>query len=628
MADELIPQVFDVTNGDSAELGYVSNDPFFSSVIMLLHGDGTGTAVVDSSIKQNTFGVSTLAQTATTPKFGAASIAMPAGTMPNASKLSTGYALNSTLDILSGSADFTIDGWVWLNGGSNTGHLVCMDYGGSQGTFGQPVGIVIDVAQSGGVIQLFVTTNIINSVTSQGWINANPIISGSTYDAWHHIAVVRHNGVPFIFFDGVAVAQLGGSNWVNYAPNWLQNFTVGNTSSYSGPTGLGKTDEWRVTKGVARWVANFTPPTSPTVAYPVRRGFGNGFIDGSVFGTASPAQPLIDFDPVARIGDHTAGTATSPIFTFELSVEGEMLSDDLHSVAFTDQFGVAQDLLVANATFTTDGLGTYGTWSWPQTSNLLKLNSTEEFTVLFEDPNQEFNCDCETVSSYSTLLELRIRMAIQCGYSAMATNLPVGQAMEFNEYLFSSQKQLYYKFKAQRTERFFRWTMERGRRYYDLAGNDNVCDAKLDPLAVTWVGFEDLNKAWYRLIEGIDPVYYTRANINFGWPTRYEIRQCLEIFPAPQAAYTLWVKGDVGLLPFVADSDRPTFDDEAVLLFAIANWKSAKGRQDAERCMGQATQRIQDLTARKHATARYVPSTYVQNPATPPRFLPLGSQQS
>jgi len=242
-----------------------------------------------------------------------------------------------------------------------------------------------------------------------------------------------------------------------------------------------------------------------------------------------------------------------------------------------------------------------------------------------------FNCACETVSSYATLGQLKVRMALQCGYAAMASNLPAGQAAEFAEYLYSAQKQLYYKFRAQRTERFFKWTMVPGQRYYGLADSEDCCNLKLDPLAITWVGFEDLNRAWYRLVEGIDPVYYTRANINFGWPTRYEIRSCIEVFPAPQAAYTLWIKGDIGLAPFTLDGegdDRTTFDDEAVLLFAIANWKSAKGRQDAERCMAQATQRIQDLTARKHGTYRYVPSTYVQNPATPPRFLPLGSQQA
>lgn len=254
-------------------------------------------------------------------------------------------------------------------------------------------------------------------------------------------------------------------------------------------------------------------------------------------------------------------------------------------------------------------------------------SNTEDVTT--SDETAEFNCDCETVSAYSTLAQLRVRMAIQCGYAAMSANLPTGQAVEFNEYLLSAQKQLYYKFRAQRTERFFKWQMVPGQRYYGLADSESdSCALKLDPLAITWVGFEDLNRAWYRLIEGIDPVYYTRANINFGWPTRYEIRSCIEVFPAPQAAYTLWIKGDIGLAPFSADADRPTFDEEAILLFAVANWKSAKGRQDADRCMGQATQRIQDLTARKHGTARYVPSTYVQNPATPPRFLPLGSQQS
>jgi len=311
----------------------------------------------------------------------------------------------------------------------------------------------------------------------------------------------------------------------------------------------------------------------------------------------------------------TADTAGHTVEGFVVYRDGEVIADDLDpsTLTYSDQTNAPE------TTFTYQ----------------IAMKLTEENDILSNEQQittdcetAEFNCACETVSAYSTLAQLRARMAIQCGYAAMASNLPTGQASEFNEYLYSAQKQLYLKFRAQRTERFFKWTMVPGERYYGLADSEDCCDLQLDPLGITWVGFEDLNRAWYRLIEGIDPVYYTRANINFGWPTRYEIRSCIEVFPAPQAAYTLWIKGDIGLAPFTSDGDRPTFDDEAVLLFAVANWKSAKGKVDAERCMGQATQRIQDLTARKHGTRRYVPSTYVQNPATPPRFLPLGSQQA
>jgi hypothetical protein len=244
-------------------------------------------------------------------------------------------------------------------------------------------------------------------------------------------------------------------------------------------------------------------------------------------------------------------------------------------------------------------------------------------TITTADLTDEFNCACETVSTFSTLAQLRARTAIQIGYAAQAANLPAGISAEINEYLYSAQKQLYDKYKSLRTERMFKWTMIPGERYYSLTAAEGSCVKQVDPKKITWVGFEDLNQAWYQLIAGINPLWYTRAQISTGWPTRYEIRSCIEIFPAPQAAYTLWIKAHFQLEPFAADGDRTTLDDELVLLFAVANLKSAKGKPDAARAMNQATARLKDLTAANHVLRRYVPGTTTDSPATPPRFLPL-----
>lgn len=244
-------------------------------------------------------------------------------------------------------------------------------------------------------------------------------------------------------------------------------------------------------------------------------------------------------------------------------------------------------------------------------------------TVTTPDLTDEFNCECETVSTFSTLAQLRTRLAIQVGYAAQAANLPAGMVAECNEYLFTAQRQLYMKYKSLRTERMFRWTMVPGQRYYSLTAAEGSCVKQIDPKRITWVGFEDLNQAWYQLIAGINPLWYTRANITTGWPTRFEIRSCIELFPAPQAAYTLWIKAHFQLEPFAADSDRTSIDDELVLLFAIANMKSAKGKPDWQRAMNQATARLHDLTAGNHTLRRYVPGTTTDSPATPPKFLPL-----
>jgi len=173
-------------------------------------------------------------------------------------------------------------------------------------------------------------------------------------------------------------------------------------------------------------------------------------------------------------------------------------------------------------------------------------------------------------------------------------------------------------------QRFFRWTLQIGQRYYGIDKSEGGCTQLLDPTQVSAVNIEDLNGAWYELTWGIPPVYYTRAKINSGWPTNFDIRQCIEVFPAPQAEYTLWVKGKFNPGPFAADGDLTTLDAELVFLLALANAKAAKTQPDAANVMKQATSYLGALVSGTHGTTRYVPRSKVQNPATPPRFLPLG----
>jgi hypothetical protein len=109
-------------------------------------------------------------------------------------------------------------------------------------------------------------------------------------DTWYHLAVVRH-GADFLFFvngnligtqslgpDGGVVDWLPGSGW-EWTPNGKLPLDVsinpsdGNLviASGLGSNGdpnpqdyfMGYIDEARITKGVARYTANFTPPTGP-----------------------------------------------------------------------------------------------------------------------------------------------------------------------------------------------------------------------------------------------------------------------------------------------------------------------------------------------------------------------------
>jgi hypothetical protein len=147
----------------------------------------------------------------------------------------------------------------------------------------------------------------------------------------------------------------------------------------------------------------------------------------------------------------------------------------------------------------------------------------------------------------------------------------------------------------------------------------------LDPHKITWVGIEDLNGVVYPLVAEIPPEAYTRGDTSTGWPTHYEIRNCIEVFPAPQEAYLLHVKGRYDVLPFEADTDKPSVDDEVVFLLALAAAKRHYGQGDANDYYQQAMTHIQSLVAGAHQTRRYIPGKRPEVSMQPPRFLPLES---
>ena len=131
------------------------------------------------------------------------------------------------------------------------------------------------------------------------------------------------------------------------------------------------------------------------------------------------------------------------------------------------------------------------------------------------------------------------------------------------------------------------------------------------------------NNIWLPMSCGIPPEWYTTV-LNAGIPSRYEIRQCIEIFPPPASSqYKLYVKGHFGLRPFDIDSDKPTIDGDLVYLWALANAKAHYQQPDAGTVGKQAQRRLENLTSGTHLTRRYVPGTKTPPPAVMPVFLPL-----
>ena len=99
---------------------------------------------------------------------------------------------------------------------------------------------------------------------------------GWTANTWYHIAVIRGWGGNTddwaLCIDGTAEATVTDSDSV---PDYAAPFEVGRAEDAGGTLYYfnGHIDEFRVSKGIARWTSNFTPPTK---AY--SKGTGGGLI--------------------------------------------------------------------------------------------------------------------------------------------------------------------------------------------------------------------------------------------------------------------------------------------------------------------------------------------------------------
>lgn len=232
-----------------------------------------------------------------------------------------------------------------------------------------------------------------------------------------------------------------------------------------------------------------------------------------------------------------------------------------------------------------------------------------EFLVeVFEADAVSYNCECDDEYPTRTLAQMREYLMIRLGWGAMVSTPLPGVAATLNSFLRDAQEQIYRQYKVFRLERFFTWQLLTGVRFYDIPENEDVCTKKLDPRMITWVGISEGDNFWRQLVCGIKPEFYY-GDIS-SWPTHYEIRQCIEVWPPPSSDdWKLRIKGYFGLLPLEVDTDVNTIDYEAIQLFALANAKAHYGQPDAANYMGQYRDYIGAVTAGSHHTRRYVPNT-------------------
>jgi hypothetical protein len=213
-------------------------DPYFANVVSLLHMDGSDGSTTFTDVKGRAWTAAGNAQIDTAQsKFGGAS-----GLFDGTGDYVT--TPNST-DFQFGTGDFTFEVWARLNTTAALQNCICWTSASG------PVQVIIN--DGAGKMGIYAQTS---------WVIQNAVTQSTA--TWYHLAWTRSGNNWRVFMDGVQQGSTVVDSRSLAAPNGVRNIAIGaevTAPSYS-QFYNGWLDDLRVTKGVARYTANFTPPTA------------------------------------------------------------------------------------------------------------------------------------------------------------------------------------------------------------------------------------------------------------------------------------------------------------------------------------------------------------------------------
>ena len=218
-------------------------DSNFDKVELLLPFEGANdaTSTTDESDSNHTVSFNGSADISTAQsKFGGSSLYLAGGS-------NDWINIAGSSDFNFGTDDFTIEFWMYR---THTAYGVVLETRGGEDTTSTD-GITFYLG-SGGNNEMRVAVNRSNVID----LNQDH----QTNDQWQHFAIVREGSTMTLYIDGTARGS--GSNSTNF--NRTRPIRIGNFhGSSSGGYGFqGYIDDFRVTKGLARYTSNFTPPSA------------------------------------------------------------------------------------------------------------------------------------------------------------------------------------------------------------------------------------------------------------------------------------------------------------------------------------------------------------------------------
>jgi hypothetical protein len=222
-------------------------DPYKNNVVLYLpmegsrHGD---TVFVEKTGKTVTRNGDVILSTTVAPPFGTTSAYFDG----------TGdyLSLAGSADFEFASGDFTLEAWVRLAAlpGSSSGAVIVSKQTGANRSW------TINFWNTGSAYQLNLTTSSSGSATTGSAVATLASLSTSV---WYHVAGVRRGNVLMVFLDGVLLAT-GTETGSLFNSTTLVN--VGRTEDAVYYLN-GYIKDLRITKGIARYTANFHVAQKP-----------------------------------------------------------------------------------------------------------------------------------------------------------------------------------------------------------------------------------------------------------------------------------------------------------------------------------------------------------------------------
>jgi hypothetical protein len=218
-------------------------------------------------------------------------------------------------DFAFGSGDFTIDTWVRFNDVSAF-QLICGQMPSDPNYW---------------VFTYY--TNSFKRLHFEGYTqDANFIQLDAAFspeiNTWYHIALVRYGSSVTIYVNGISIGSLTSTKALY---NYTGDLTIGAWSGVYGTMYFfnGDLDEFRISKGIARWTSNFTPPTT---AYSYNSG---GSLDQTLTKTLSPT---IDLSSAENIYFDIRASRTGAHIKVGIYEGANMRSEITPTIAVADTF--------------------------------------------------------------------------------------------------------------------------------------------------------------------------------------------------------------------------------------------------------------------------------------------------